>query len=161
MACPGAQSRISRVPLCMTPATKREAHSPTTMIVKWAPRLATILCLCYARHTRSVQPRTETRTRWRPSASDTHLVGQVSDTNAVGEGSSSHGEATRRERKRRRAAGRRRRMCGRKGRRTRTTTDGPKSSRCVDLGLWLCLASVATVRALPLRSRSLFRQFHA
>ena len=70
-------------------------HSPTTIIVKCAPRLATILCLC------NPDTRVQLRGAWQETTTGkAHLVGEVGNADTVGEGSSSgHGgrRATERE----------------------------------------------------------------
>ena len=63
-------------------------HSPTTMIVKCAPRLATILCLC------NPDTRVQLRGAWEETTTGkAHLVGEVGNADTVREGGSSgHGE---------------------------------------------------------------------
>ena len=63
-------------------------HSPTTIIVKCAPRLATILYLC------NPDTRVQLRGAWQETTTGkAHLVGEVGNADTVGEGGSSgHGE---------------------------------------------------------------------
>ena len=74
---------------------KKRMYSPTTMMVKCAPRMATILCLYKHKASQPASKRRRGRvfsvlipTSQQTKRASSHLVGQVGNANTVGKGRS-------------------------------------------------------------------------